>query len=211
MAAWMCVEGKGGDPDFEYAARMFRNAAKNGDGRAQNQLGCMYHNGKGVAQDDTQAVTRYIKSADNGFREGQSNLAECHLNGLSGLERDVFEAGRLYRLAALQGFAVAQWQLGEIFRKGELARKYLNLAAAQGQPDAIARLSEINRERLHCAFCGAADAPSECELCHRVRYCNLVCLHAHWRHGGGFQSPARGAAEEKHKHTCNRTYERSGE
>jgi hypothetical protein len=129
----------------------------------------------------------------------------------------------------------AQWQLGEIFRKGkvycgvkmELARKYRNMAAEQGHDGAsasasasaspsasakaVARLAEMNRERLHCDFCGADDAPSECELCHRVRYCNLVCSHAHWRHGGGFQSPARGAAEEKHKHTCNRTYERSGE
>ena len=102
MAAWMCVEGEGGDPDFEYAARTFRKAAKSGDGRAQHQLGWMYLNGDGVVQDDTQAVAWFTKSAANGTLSGQANLAECHLNGW-GVERDVFEAGRLYRLAALQG------------------------------------------------------------------------------------------------------------
>jgi TPR repeat protein len=221
MAAWMCVEGEGGDPDFEYAARTFRKAAKSGDGRAQHQLGWMYLNGDGVVQDDTQAVAWFVKSADKGTPKGQSNLAACHLNGW-GVERDVFEAGRLYRLAALQGFAVAQWELGEIFRKGkvycgvkmELARKYLNMAAEQGHngasasasasaspsasAKAVAQLAEMNRERLHCAFCGADNAPSECELCHRVRYCDLVCSHAHWRHGGGFKFPG---AERRRRNT----------
>jgi TPR repeat protein len=32
-AALMCYKGEGGDPDFEYAERIFRKAAKNGDGR----------------------------------------------------------------------------------------------------------------------------------------------------------------------------------
>jgi TPR repeat protein len=135
------------------------------------------------------------------------------------VERDVLEAGRLVRLAALQGNADAQWELGEILRQGELhcgvkmklARKYLNMAAEQGHPDAIARLDEMNRERLHCELCGADDAPSECALCHRVRYCDLECSHEHWRHGDGFLFPARGAAEDPHEDTCKRTYVRSGE
>jgi TPR repeat protein len=123
----------------------FRQAAENRDGDAQNELGCMYHKGEGVEQNDTQAVAWFVKSGANGFPAGQSNLARCHLNG-SGVERDVFEAGRLFRFAALQGYAAAQWQLGEIFRKGELycgvkmklARTYFNLAADQGYPEAVA-------------------------------------------------------------------------
>jgi hypothetical protein len=185
---------------------------------SQNRLGCMYLKGDGVAQDDTRAIAWFIKSATNGIPEGQTDLALCYLNGW-GVERDVIEAGRCYRLAALQGNAEAQWQLGEILRKGELhcgvklkrARKYYYLAAAQGHPDAIARLEEMNRERLHCALCGAADAPSECALCHRVRYCNLECSREHWRRGGGFRFPARGAAEAPHEDTCKRTYARSGQ
>jgi TPR repeat protein len=217
-AAEMCLNGEGGEPDFEYAARMFHKLAKNGNGQAQNQLGCMYLKGDGVAQDDMQAVAWFGKSADNEISEGQANLAYCHLKGW-GVERDAFEAGRLFRLAALQRDAKAQWYLGEIFRKGELycgakmklARKYLRLAAEQGNDDASARLEEMDRERLHCALCGADDAPSECALCHWVRYCNLECSHEHWRHGGGFQFPARGAAEDPHEDTCKRTYGRSGQ
>lgn len=217
-AAGMCQDGEGGEKDLEDAERTFRRLAGNGCGKSQNQLGCMYHNGEGVAEDDIQAMAWFTKSAANEIPQGQANLARCHLEG-RGVERDVFEAGRLFRLAALQRHAAAQWHLGEIFRAGELhcgaklkrARKYFYMAAEQGHPDAIARLEEMNRERLHCALCGADDAPSECALCHRVRYCNLECSHAHWRHGGGFKFPARGAAEAPHEHTCKRTYVRSGE
>jgi TPR repeat protein len=178
----------------------------------------MYLNGHGLVQDDTQAVAWFTKSAANEAPEGQANLAYCHMNGWGGLERDVFEAGRLFHLAALQGNAFAQWELGKIHRKGELycgiknrlARKYMTLAADQGQPEAVARLEEMRLERLRCVFCGA-DALLECGGCHRVRYCSRECSIAHWRRGWRFQFPARGAAEEKHKHTCTRTYARSGE
>jgi hypothetical protein len=123
-----------------------------------------------------------------------------------------------FKWVNLYRYNVAQYQLGEMFRRGLftdsvelfLARKYLNLATEQGHTEAVARLSEMDRERLHCAFCGADDAPNECALCHRVRYCNLECSHAHLRHGGGFKVPARGAAEDPHEHTCKRTYGRSG-
>jgi TPR repeat protein len=177
----------------------------------------MYHKGYGVAQDDTQAVAWFTKSADNGISEGQANLAACHLNGWGGLERDVFEAGRLYRLSTLQGLIAAQWELGKIFRKGELycgvkmelARKYLNLAAEQGHDgasaSASARLAEMNRERLHCAFCGADDALLECGGCHRVRYCSRECSIAHWRRGGDSSSPRAERRRRKHKHTCARS------
>jgi TPR repeat protein len=217
-AAEMYLRGEGGEPDFEYAARMFRHLGENGHGRAQNQLGCMYLEGEGVAQDDTQAVAWFVKSADNDIPDGQANLARCHLNGW-GVERDVFEAGRLFRLAALQGGADAQWHLGEIFRAGELycgvkiklARKYIRLAAEQGQPNAVARVEQMDHERLCCVLCGADDAPSECELCHCVRYCNLECSHAHWRHGDSFPFLMRGSKEDPHKDTCKRTYSRSGQ
>jgi TPR repeat protein len=167
-----------------------------------------------MAQDYTQAFAWFTKSAENGNTKGQVTLAKCHLYGW-GVERDVHEAGRLFRLAALQGDAEAQWQ---VIRGGELdcgpqvrlARKYFNLAAAQGHPQAVARVEETRRDRLRCVMCGAHDAPSECQLCHRVRYCNLECSHAHWHRGGGFQFPTRGSKEEPHNDTCKRTYERSG-
>jgi hypothetical protein len=104
--------GEGGEPDFEYAARMFRESSENGHGQAQNQLGLMYINGDGMTwdEDDTQAVAWFGKSADNDISHGQANLAGCYLNGW-GVERDVFEAGQLFRLTALQGQVDAQWKL----------------------------------------------------------------------------------------------------
>jgi TPR repeat protein len=209
----MCLNGQGGAPDYKYAARMFRESAEDGDGKAQNWLGSalIY---PGVAQDLTQAVAWFTKSADNGISDGQANLARCYLNGM-GVERDVFEADRLFWLAALQGHAKAQGLLGEIFRKGELycgvkmylARKYLKLAAEQGDAPSIARLEEMRRDGFRCMLCGADAAPYACSYCPNARYCDMECSIAHWRHGGGFASTL-GAAEEKHKETCNKTLAR---
>ena len=110
-------------------------------------------------------------------------------------------------------YVVALYELGEMFRRGLftdsvelfLARKYLTLAAEQGHAEAVERLEEALRDRLRCVLCGAADAPSECGGCHRVRYCDSECSIAHWCHGGGFAF-ALGGAEEPHRHTCARTY-----
>jgi TPR repeat protein len=222
-AGRMCMLGEGGERDYKYAARMFRQLDQQSQtslevgerycrAQAQNSLGVMYLKGAGVAQDHNRAAAWFIKSAENDLPEAQANLARCHRQGW-GVERDLFEAGRFFYLAALQGDAQAQWDLGEMFRRGDLyfrvkmhlARKYIEMAAEQGHPEAVERLEESRPDRLRCVFCGAGDAPSECGGCHRVRYCNIECSIAHWGHGGGFAF-ALGGAEEPHRHTCARTY-----
>jgi TPR repeat protein len=104
-------------------------------------------------------------------------------------------------------YNAAQYELGEMFRRGLftdsvelfLARKYLTLAAAQGHAEAVARLEEMDRDRLRleemrrdglrCVFCGADDVPNACSYCPSARYCNMECSIAHWRRGGA--SPPR--------------------
>jgi TPR repeat protein len=122
-------------------------------------------------------------------------------------------------------YNAAQYELGEMFRRGLftdsvelfLARKYLTLAAAQGHAEAVARLEEMDRDRLRleemrrdglrCVFCGADDVPNACSYCPSARYCNMECSIAHWRRGGGFASTL-GAAEAPHRETCARTLAR---
>jgi TPR repeat protein len=80
----MCYKGEGGEKNYEYAVRMFRHLAENGDGDAQNLLGVFYRYGEGMARDYTQAVASFTKSADNensADQDGQVNLARCHMNG----------------------------------------------------------------------------------------------------------------------------------
>jgi len=42
--------------NFETAFNLFSKVARRGEARAQNMLGIMYEDGKGVAKDDKQAV-----------------------------------------------------------------------------------------------------------------------------------------------------------
>ena len=76
-----------------------------------------------------------------GDADAQFSLGERHYNG-DGVERDRDEAVRLWRLAAEQGHADAQWRLGEWARfddggggDAEAVRWY-RLAAEQGHADA---------------------------------------------------------------------------
>ena len=84
---------------------------------AQNALGGMYANGKGVKQDHTEAVEWYRKAADQGFAHAQFNLGIMYSNG-QGVKEDHNEAVEWYRKAAVQGHADAQCNLGIMYDKG---------------------------------------------------------------------------------------------
>ena len=67
-----------------------------------------------------------------------------------GVAQDYAEAIRWYRLAAAQGDADAQFNLGLMFEKGQDVAKdkaeairWYRLAAAQGDADAIAELQQL--------------------------------------------------------------------
>ena len=76
-------------------------------------------------------------------------LEMCYSSG-EGVAQDKAEAVRLYRLAAAQGLAGAQYTLGDKFSKGvgvaqdhaEAVRLY-RLAAAQGHASAAAALKRL--------------------------------------------------------------------
>lgn len=61
--------------DYARAVRSFRKAAEQGDAHAQYVLGFMYEEGKGVAQDNGQAVFWLGKAAAQGNADAKSKLA----------------------------------------------------------------------------------------------------------------------------------------
>ena len=81
----------------------------------------MYENGKGVRQDDSQAIYWYRKAAKQGYAVGQNNLGDMYSDG-KGVEQNHGRAIFWYRKAAEQGLAQAQYTLAAIY------------AAAQGVP-----------------------------------------------------------------------------
>ena len=54
--------------NYAEALRIFKSLAVQGLAKAQYNLGVMYENGQGVAQDYTEAVKWYRKGADQGYR-----------------------------------------------------------------------------------------------------------------------------------------------
>ena len=88
-----------------------KSKAEQGDAKAQLNIGMMYANSYGVAQDKTEAVKWFRKSADQGFAEAQYHLGKCYHEGF-GVVADKAEAVRCFTKAANRGFAEAQYHLG---------------------------------------------------------------------------------------------------
>ena len=60
--------------DFVAALREFRTLAEQGHAEAQFQVGFMYSVGRGVPEDDAEAVKWYRKAAEQGNAAAQYNL-----------------------------------------------------------------------------------------------------------------------------------------
>ena len=97
----------------------------------------MYAMGRGVPQDDVEAVRLYRLAADQGQASAQYNLGVMYDDG-RGVPQDDAEAVRLYRLAAEQGDACAQSNLGVMYANGQgvpqdyvQAHMWYNLAASR--------------------------------------------------------------------------------
>jgi TPR repeat protein len=128
-----------------------------------------------------------------------------------GTKVDFLDAARWTRKAAMQGFAEAQYELGEMFRRGlfckvhmRFARNYTRRASVQGHVEATARMIELRS----CVMCGADDAPLACSRCRQARYCDFACSKKHWCEGGGAGGGVSGGAAARHKDTCPRTHTR---
>ena len=133
----------GQDRDLITATRL---AAEQGDARAQFALGLMYRDGRGVAQDDAEAVRWYRLAAEQGNADAQFNLGFMYVEGRGVLQNDA-EAVRWWRPAAEQGQAIAQFNLGLMYDQGRTVRqddaeavRWWRLAAEQGQANAQLKL-----------------------------------------------------------------------
>ena len=94
-----------------------RTAAEQGYAPAQTELGLCYENGKGVEQDEAQAVRWYRKAAQQGYPWAQCNLGLCYEYG-RGVEQDTTMAVQWYRKAAEQGNKNAQLALADCYENG---------------------------------------------------------------------------------------------
>ena len=109
-------------------------AADKGHKKAQYRVGRCYEKGRGVAENDAQAVQWYQKSASQGYAKAQYQLGKAYKDG-EGVTKDRKKAIELFQKAASQENADAQYQLGKAYMKGKgvaadekKARSYLKKA-----------------------------------------------------------------------------------
>jgi hypothetical protein len=137
--------------DFATALRLFQPLAEQGDASAQSNLGVMYEQGRGVAQNYREAMRWFRLAAMQGDASAQSNLGVMYFKG-QGIAQDFREAMRWYRLGAGQGNVEAQFNLGVMYEQGRgvpqdllRAHMWFNLAASQSS-DENGKLAIKNRE-----------------------------------------------------------------
>lgn len=131
-----------GEPDYTLAARYYAKAAEKNLPQAQNNLGALYYEGRGVQQDYATAQRLYGQAAEAGHPVAQYNLAVMIGQGRAG-EPD--RAGMIDWLtkSAAQGYPRAQAQLARFYLEGvgvdkdavKAAQLFL-AAAQQGLPNA---------------------------------------------------------------------------
>jgi TPR repeat protein len=153
--------GEGPVPqDLAKAVQWYRTAAAQGLPAAQNNLGLMYAQGRGVPTDLTRAIEIWRAAAEQNYPWSQYNLGLAYYRG-QGVPVDQEEAVVWFRLAADGGLAEAQFIMGQLRREGlglemdeGLALAWYHRAAEQGHQRA-----RRHAELLRAA--GVEPTPSE--------------------------------------------------
>ena len=114
----------------------------------------MHAEGKGVLEDDKEAVKWYRKAAEQGYASGQCQLATMYYSG-EGVKKDGKEAFKWFRKAAYQGDASSQFYLGMMFEFGVTgavrqdyvyAYAWYNIAGSNGDPVAKEGKSKLAKK-----------------------------------------------------------------
>ena len=92
--------------DYTAAIKEWKPLAEQGDANTQYNLGVMYANGQGVAQDDAHAVYWYRKAVEQGDASAQNNLGGMYAEG-RGVDKNYAWAVYWYALAAQNGNTLA--------------------------------------------------------------------------------------------------------
>ena len=132
-----------------------RQAAADGDAKAQFEIGAIYTEGRAIPQDYKAAATWYERSAAQGFVPAQYRLANLYEAG-NGVEKDLEIARLWYQRGAEAGNRMAMHNLAALYASGSLgeqefetAAEWFERAANLGMTD-----SQFNLGMLHARGLG---------------------------------------------------------
>ncbi|MTH96687.1 tetratricopeptide repeat protein [Roseibium sp. RKSG952] len=166
--------GIGVPRNYSMAAEAYRASAMKGDARALNNLGVMAANGRGVPGGFERAENHFISAA-----KGGSAAAHFNLGLISETRGDTEGAFLEYRMAAEQGHASAQYRLADLLDDGsggtsssDEIRRLRHLAAANGDSDALRRLSSVTgsmnqaaaRDHFASEYCSSCSSSFETDM-----------------------------------------------
>lgn len=145
--------------DYDQALVIARGLSNTGDAGAQNLLGVLYENGRGVARDPGRAILYYEAAIAQGDDLAMTNLGILYSEGAPGLERRPDLARPLLERAIALGNVGAINALGVLYELGideggpDYARAIENYreAMALGDLDAAANLGGLYAEGLGVA------------------------------------------------------------
>jgi TPR repeat protein len=130
--------------DYSGALAAWRPLADKGHPVAQNNLGILYLDGKGVKQNTSEALRYLSLSAASGSSLGQNNLGGLYREG-KGVPRDYSKAAQWFSASAAQGNSAAMYNLGLMYELGQgmkaepfHAYMWYALAAEHNIPNAVA-------------------------------------------------------------------------
>lgn len=105
-----------------------REAAANGDARAQFEVAAIYTEGRAVPEDLKAAAVWYERSASQGFAPAQYRLGNLYEAG-KGVDKDLARARLWYQQAAEAGNRMAMHNLAALYASGGLGTQQFDAAA----------------------------------------------------------------------------------
>jgi len=124
--------------DYPRAMSLWRPLAEQGNASAQANVGWMYQQALGVAQDRALAFTWFVRAAKQDHSVAQNNLGACYEHGW-GVALDYAVAAQWYRRSAEARYKYAQYNLAVLLFEGKgveknpkEARVWFERAAQQG-------------------------------------------------------------------------------
>ena len=141
--------------DYQTAADIWLVEAYEGSRDAQFNLGVMYIEGKGVAQNRDDAIFWFIKAAENDHVQAQYNLGHLYFED-KGDQESLKKGVAWWRRSSLQGFGIAQFNYARAVFYGfgveqnlPEARYWMEQSAASGE-DVARRFLDSHKD----AFAG---------------------------------------------------------
>jgi TPR repeat protein len=106
-----------GKHDYALALKEIAPLARAGDAAAAYLMGAMYYTGRGLAQDQEQAVAWFRKAAEQGHPDAQYALGLMYRYHVGGVPEDAVIAYMLWNLAAASGHRHAGEQRAGVARR----------------------------------------------------------------------------------------------